>query len=116
MININDLTVGELKEITKLACATKKKSSRVVEHGLKIAVLQRGWVFIGEVTQVGDDYTLENGACIRRWGTSKGLGEIASGGPTTNTQLEPVPTVNFHEAGKVLLIKAEDSKWAGKIK
>lgn len=116
MMDINSLTVGELKEIKKLACATKPKSKRIVNHGWCIAVLQRGWVYIGNVDQVGDDYTINDGACIRTWGTSNGLGEIAKGGPTSNTTLEPVPEVKFHEAGKVFLMKAEESKWAGKIK
>ena len=115
-MDLDKLTVGELKEITRLACVTRNKPKKQINHGLQIAVLQRGWVYIGEVSQHGDDYTIKDGACIRRWGTSKGLGEIAKGGPTANTELESVPEVKFHEAGKVFLIKAEDSKWAGKIK
>lgn len=116
MINVDSLTVGELKEITQLACATKPKKKKQANHGWQIAVLQRGWVFIGNITQNGDDYSLADGACIRRWGTTKGLGQIAKDGPTSNTELEPVPEVKFHEAGKVLMMKAEESKWAGKIK
>lgn len=115
-MDIDKLTVGGLKEVTRLACATKNKPKRVVEHGLQIAVLQRGWVYIGSVKQIGDDYFLTDGAVIRRWGTTKGLGEIAKSGPTDNTQLEPCTEVKFHEAGKVFLMKAENSKWAGKIK
>lgn len=114
-LDIEKLTVGELREISKIACTTKRKKKEV-DHGLCIAVLQRGWVYIGEVTQSGDDYLILNGACIRRWGTTKGLGEIASNGPTDNTALEPVPEVKFHEAGKIFLMGANESKWAGKIK
>lgn len=113
-MDINKLTIGEVKEIAALVA--NKEQKRVVDHGLQIAVLQRGWVYVGNVNQVGDDYTLTNGACIKRWGTSKGLGEIARNGPTANTELEPVTDVVFHEAGKVFLMKAEDSKWVGKIK
>jgi hypothetical protein len=115
VMNLDDLTLGQLKEI-KAACGAKKRTRLPVDHGLQIAVLQRGWVFIGEVKQSGDDYFLERGACIRRWGTTKGLGELAANGPTANTELEPVPQVRFHEAGKVLLIKAEETKWDGKLK
>lgn len=115
-MDINQLTVGQLKELTRLACVTKRKTKREVNHGMQIAVLQRGWVFIGLVNQVGDDYFLNEGACIRRWGTTKGLGELANNGPTPNTELEPVPEIRFHEAGKVLLITVNEDKWAGKIK
>lgn len=116
MLDLDKLTVGELKEITRLACVTKTKTKRTTDHGLQIAILQRGWVYIGYVTQIGDDYTLKDGACIRRWGTSKGLGEIAKAGPTANTELEPVNEVKFHEAGKILLMGVNECKWDGKIK
>lgn len=116
MIDLDKLTVGEFKEITKLACVTKPKSKKLVNHGVQICVLQRGWVYVGDTVQLGDDYTISNGACIRRWGTSKGLGQIAKDGPTLNTELEPCPEVRFHEAGKVLMMKVNEDKWAGKIK
>ncbi len=116
-MNLDDLTLGQLKEIKALAGNMPCSSSRgTIDRGFRIAVLQRGWVYIGRVFQQGDDYVLTNGACIRRWGTSKGLGELAANGPTANTELEPVPQVEFHEAGKVLLMAAEESKWTGKIK
>lgn len=115
MINIDQLTVGELKELTRLACVTKHKTKKEKRHGLQVCVLQRGWVYIGDVTQLGDEYTIQNGACIRRWGTTKGLGQIAKDGPTANTELEPCPTVRFHEVGKILMIAACEDKWAGKI-
>lgn len=115
-MDIEKLTIGELREVSRLACVTKTKPKRTAEHGLQIVVLQRGWVYVGEVTQVGDEYFIRNGACIRNWGTTRGLGEIASGGPTANTKLEPVPEVRFHEAGKIFMIVAEVQLWAGKIK
>lgn len=114
-MNLDELTLGQLKEI-KSAVGGKRSPKLPCDHGLQIVVLQRGWVFVGEVKQNGDDYFIENGACVRRWGTSKGLGQIAKDGPTANTELEPVPQTRFHEAGKILMIKAEESKWVGKIK
>lgn len=42
----------------------------------------------------GDDpsiYTLDDVAVVRRWGTTKGLGQLAQEGPTVNTKLDPEP-------------------------
>lgn len=83
-----------------------KKESKLV----KIAVLQRGWVYIGKFSQSGDMCKLENAACIRRWGTSKGLGELVNG-PTTNTVLDKAGTVDFHILTAVNLIEANAEKW-----
>jgi hypothetical protein len=59
----------------------------------QIVVLDRGFVYVGNVTIKGELMTIENARNIRRWGTTKGLGELANDGPTPNTQLDNVGTV-----------------------
>lgn len=81
------------------------------DYGTQIVILQRGWVFVGEMTRVGNECELRNAACVRSWGTSKGLGEIAKNGPTENTKLDPCPTVRFHYLTMVGQIECEASKW-----
>lgn len=80
--------------------------------GIKIAVLQRGWVYVGKFSRTGDDCLLTDAACIRVWGTTKGLGEIAVGGPTPKTVLDPCPDVRFHILTAVLLLDVDEDKWA----
>lgn len=55
----------------------------------QIVVLDRGWVYVGNVIIEGDLVRIHNARCIRRWGTTKGLGELALTGPTKNTVLDP---------------------------
>ena len=86
---------------------SKGKVGKVV----KIAVLQRGWVYVGEFSKKGDMCTLEKASCVRRWGTSKGLGELVSG-PTPNTVLDKAGTVEFHILTAVNLIEGDSEKWA----
>lgn len=62
-----------------------------------IIIAQRGWVFLGDMTQEDSEVTLSNASCIRRWGTTKGLGQLAIDGPQPNTVLDPVGKVKFHE-------------------
>ena len=59
----------------------------------KIVILHRGWVVVGDVSQEGDQVVVDNASVVRRWGTSKGLGELATNGPLKNTVLDPCPTV-----------------------
>lgn len=78
---------------------------------IRIAVLQRGWVYIGNYYREGNNCRLENASCIRNWGTTKGLGELAENGANSNTKLDPCPTVEFHRLGEVLTIICNSKKW-----
>lgn len=71
----------------------------------RIVVLQRGWVVVGRWHRDGDDVTITDASVIRRWGTSKGLGELADG-PKPNTALDPAGTIRTHVLGVVLTIDA----------
>lgn len=60
--------------------------------GTQIVVLDRGFVYVGKVAVEGDFVTITNARNIRKWGTSRGLGELVNG-PTSNTVLDEVGTV-----------------------
>jgi len=86
-------------------------------HGdLFIVVLQRGFVAIGNrsVLPTGD-YLLQNAAHIRVWGTTKGLGEIAEGGPTSKTVLDKCPPIEYHPLTAIMHISCKEDKWTGKL-
>lgn len=78
--------------------------------GARIVVLQRGWVVVGLVSQEGQELVITGAKVIRRWGTSKGLGELA-GGPLTGTMLDDAGTVRAHVLGVVLMIDVDAEKW-----
>lgn len=83
-----------------------------MENDIRIVVLQRGWVAVGRYTRDGDHAKLDKASIVRRWGTSKGLGELASSGPLANTVLDPAPTVEFHALTEVLNIRCNPETWA----
>lgn len=77
----------------------------------QIVIAQRGWVFVGDVERSGDDVTINNAQCIRRWGTTRGLGELARGGPLSSTALDDMGTVRLHALAVVAAIDCEAGKW-----
>jgi hypothetical protein len=84
------------------------------QKDIRIVVHQRGWVLVGEYSQDGDKCRLDNAAVIRRWGTTKGLPELADG-PTRDTVLDRVPggqPVNFHVLTGLFTIGCNPEKWA----
>lgn len=90
------------------------KVTKVVEYGRQIVILQRGWVFVGLMTKKGSECELTDAATIRNWGTTKGLGEIAEGGPTASTKLDPCPLVRFHYLTMVGQIECNEKNWSKK--
>jgi hypothetical protein len=79
---------------------------------LQIAVLDRGFVYVGKVSVDGDFIQIDEAQNIRRWGTERGLGQLASEGPQPNTKLDPTPPVTAPMRALVHLIDCEPTKWA----
>ena len=78
--------------------------------GIKIVVLDRGFVYIGHVSIEGEFIVISNAKNLRVWGTTKGLGELVSG-PTSKTQLDNVGTVRAPVRAMIHMIEVEQSKW-----
>lgn len=78
---------------------------------LQVVVLDRGFVLVGRVSIVDSYVIIRDGSCIRRWGTTRGLGQIASDGPTGKTTLDPQPTTRVHELQVVQIIDCVEEKW-----
>lgn len=86
------------------------KSDSLGKGEKRIVILQRGWIYVGDYYLNGTEGRIENASCIRKWGTSKGLGELAEEGVKSDTKLDKCPTVNFHRAGEVHTILCS-KKW-----
>ncbi len=80
--------------------------------GLKIVVLDRGWVFVGNVSVDCETLTIADASCIRRWGTNKGLGQLAAEGPQPGTELDPSGTVRAPMRAVILTLDTEPSLWS----
>jgi hypothetical protein len=79
-----------------------------------IFVLPSGWVIVGNPTRNTDGtITVTNCKNVHRWGTDKGLGQIAMNGPTKTSVLNPYGTVTFPNAagGFIMEIACNPSKW-----
>lgn len=103
--NINEL------EINGKVYVLKENEPKVFSGNIKIAILQRGWIFVGRFSKTGSDCKLENAYCIRQWGTTKGIGELVDG-PTSKTVLDKTPTVHFNEMTVVALIDCDQIGWS----
>lgn len=85
-----------------------------MHHGKQIVVLDRGFVYVGEVTTDGEWCVIEDARSVRRWGTQKGLGELAAKGPLVNTVLDPAGTVRAPMRAVIAMLACEGKKWTAR--
>ena len=105
--NVSEIELNGVKYVPKDSVKASQPSGPT-----KIVILQRGWVMVGLFERIGNDCKLHNAAVIRTWGTTRGLGEIAMGGPTSSTKLDKCGgLVEFDYLTMVAAISCEESKW-----
>ena len=100
------------KEITVDGTTYYSSKPTVYDGDVKIVILQRGWAMVGRFERKGSECKLHDASVIRIWGTTKGLGEIAEGGPTTSTKLDKCNgLVEFDYLTVVATISCNKEKW-----
>ena len=109
---MKSITVDGVKYVSE--ADYKAKSGSGVPSKKQIVILQRGWVVIGNYSVQKDECRLSDAAIIRVWGTTKGLGEIAEGGPTSTTKLDRSPDLRFHPMTVIARMDVDENKWEGK--
>ncbi len=88
--------------------------AKAAKQKLVIAILDRGWVFIARVSESPSALELTNAACIRYWGTTKGIGQLALEGPQRETKIDEAGTVTVPRTAIIALIDAVEAKWPGR--
>lgn len=79
--------------------------------GIRIAVLDRGFVYVGRAAIDDRSLYLTDAQNIRRWGTNGGLGELAATGPTPRTQMDKTGQLLVPLKSLNHLIAVEESVW-----
>lgn len=84
---------------------TTKTDVQTIGHA--IVVIQAGWVAIGEVTRHRDlgITKITDAKIIRTWGTTKGLGQIALEGPTSETILDESGVIEVYDHAVIMTFK-----------
>ncbi len=88
-----------------------KMDEKKVLSGFAIVVLDRGFVYVGDVEISGDWCVIQNARNIRYWGTKKGLGELALDGPKKETRLDAIGTIRAPMRAVISVIDTKADKW-----
>lgn len=81
------------------------------EPQIRIVVLQSGWVHVGPYVRNGLYTMMPWSACIRKWGSSHGLGQLAASGPTDQTILDWQPKIEFHTLTEIQSMVVSPKVW-----
>lgn len=95
-----------------------QKYVRAAESGpIKIVVLERGFVFVGRVTNplgceqcCNHDVQIDSARSLIRWGTTQHLGELANG-PMANTKLGAPCTVRVKQSQVIYQMEVSQDGW-----
>jgi len=99
-MDIDGLTVGQLKEITALArgigCETSPKATKAkLEEKRVVVVVDRGWIFAGDQSTTSDGYIkLTNAVHVFRW-ESMGFAKMIEDWKNTKVDLRKVADVEL---------------------
>lgn len=77
-----------------------------------IIVVSGGWVFVSRYAWHEDTLALTSAKCVRRWGTTQGLGQLAAG-PTEATELDLAGRVDVPRTSVVAILSVEQAAWDG---
>lgn len=82
-----------------------------------ILVMERGFVLFARIRPHPEDFLFLLGndvATVRRWGTTAGLGELASKGPLPQTVLDPEgDSIELRKTAIYRIIPCSEEAWRG---
>ena len=88
-----------------------EKSDAYKETEKAIIVCDRGWVVVGNVAEDDQNYFVTNAKVFRRWGTKKGLGEVAKNGPLENTKLDDCGDLKILKLTTIMKMSVDSDAW-----
>jgi len=85
--------------------------TKTVLAGFAVVVLDRGFVYVGNVECDNNWCVISDAHNIRTWGTTNGLGELIQNGPTSETKLDAIGTIRAPMRAVISVIDTEAKKW-----
>lgn len=89
---------------------TQEEAATAAMGPQQIVIADRGWVWVGRARIDGESVIIQNARCVRYWGTTRGLGQLAEEGPQPNTKLDPCGRVELNRRALIALIACR-SEW-----
>lgn len=100
----------EISELATLLGGTQQQGRPQITGPQQIVVLDRGWIFVGTARYIDGGISVENARCIRIWGTTRGIGQLAEEGPTEHTKLDQCGSIIAPDHAIIFIIPCK-TQW-----
>ncbi len=111
-MNIDELTIGQIKKIQKMTDGCSVAKNIHPDHGkITLGILDRGHIVVGRLDASGDIYLWTEASIVRRWGTKNGLGQLAMEGPLDETRLDQCPMVSVGKTEVLFTMSCTQENW-----
>lgn len=110
-MNIDNLTIGEAKHLAAMF-GGGNAAPKPRDWGHAIVVLDRGFVYVGHALSDGEFLHIKCARNIRVWGTTAGLAQLVTTGPTPNTKLDAMHDVIAPMRALISIHPTEAKLWA----
>jgi hypothetical protein len=80
------------------------------ELDIRLVICHRGWIWVGVYAREETEIVIRRAKCLRRWGTTRGLGELRKG-PTAKTILDEGGTVRLHPLQVINTLDVDALAW-----
>lgn len=78
---------------------------------LNLVIADRGHVWLGFVEEAGDWLIIRRARTVRRWGTTKGLAQLANEGRQEGTRLDDPAEVRLIKRALIALVPCRAEAW-----
>ena len=95
MIDINELTLGQVNEIRAMARTAPRRTMAKPPAGRYVVVVDRGWIFAGDLSATQDGYyRLDNAVHVFKW-ASVGFAKMLLEWRAAHVDIRPVDPVEI---------------------
>ena len=104
----NSISIDDLRALARAF----GNDQREEDHGLCLLVADNAHVWFGHVVTDMRWAHISGARIVRRWGTERGLNQLATEGPRANTILDDPSDVLVASSKVIAIIPCEVSRWS----
>lgn len=81
------------------------------QFGFNVIILDKGFVYVGDCSRDTELLYIKNAMNIIQWGTTDGLNQLVTKGPTKNTKLSPACYIRVPWHSVISLLETDKKLW-----
>lgn len=105
-MNIDDLTIGQLKQINAMTGGAASTPQHPCVGKKVLVILPGRFIYMGTLEQEGEHCVLKDAKNIRYWkDRDNGLGGFAAKGPVPGDKIDDCPPVWFRSSEEIVIME-----------